>query len=572
MKVKRKQHKWFANRSLAVKMFLLFSCASLTAMGITFLITYRQLYLSTQRNQKYLARQRFDQTLMVLEENLDRVENITRVAVGNENVNHHLKEMLNSEGFTEQYAQIQAAWEWLDHIYFGTDYDAVLFFLTGKYPLSEGISSFVRELEGEEGQRIRARLQENGYRPYWTTVEKEQNGEKELYLVFVRPVPNLQDFSEYLGSMQVYIRGERLKENFLEKSGNEFFYIEDAEGNLLCASDPEAYEEVLSAPKKISYEESAFFGDGALRLHMVVPREKVGQNLIEYNSWTIPFFAMVCLLLLLVVWRISRSITVRIRTLSETVKQVRSGRLETLDEESGKDEVGQLIEEYNYMICRIRTLLKEQYQLGQEKKEAELMALQSQINPHFLYNTLDMINWMAAKNETDNIRDTVFSLARYYRLILNKGKDIITIGQEIELCESYIAIQQKRYRGKILFEMDVDDNIREYLIPKITLQPLLENAIVHGIMEKESGRGTILISGWEEDDDILLSVTDDGVGMVTEQEIERQHKGSKYGISNIELRLKLFYDRKQCITYESTKGIGTCVSIRIGKKTGEEQG
>ena len=91
-------------------------------------------------------------------------------------------------------------------------------------------------------------------------------------------------------------------------------------------------------------------------------------------------------------------------------------------------------------------------------------------------------------------------------------------------------------------------------------------------MEKESGRGTILISGWEEDDDILLSVTDDGVGMVTEQEIERQHKGSKYGISNIELRLKLFYDRKQCITYESTKGIGTCVSIRIGKKTGEEQG
>lgn len=217
------------------------------------------------------------------------------------------------------------------------------------------------------------------------------------------------------------------------------------------------------------------------------------------------------------------------------------------------------------MIRRIRKLLEEQYQLGQEKKEAELMALQSQINPHFLYNTLDMINWMASKNETENIRDTVLSLARYYKLILNKGRDIITIGLEIELCEAYIAIQQKRYRGKILFELDVEEQIRDYLIPKITLQPLIENAITHGIMEKSSGRGNILISGWEEDDDIFLSVTDDGVGMITGQEMEQKHKGSKYGLSNIETRLKLFYNMEKCITFESTQGIGTCVSIRVRK-------
>ncbi|MFR8336775.1 MAG: sensor histidine kinase [Eisenbergiella massiliensis] len=180
-----------------------------------------------------------------------------------------------------------------------------------------------------------------------------------------------------------------------------------------------------------------------------------------------------------------------------------------------------------------------------------------------------MINWMASRNEMDNIRETVLSLARYYKLILNKGQDIITIGLEIELCEAYIAIQQKRFRGKILFEIDVDDQIRRFLIPKITLQPLIENAIVHGIMEKSSGRGPILISGWEEDDEIFLSVTDDGVGMATGQENERKHKGSKYGISNIETRLTLFYNMDKCITYESTQGVGTCVSIRIGKKTGE---
>ena len=116
----------------------------------------------------------------------------------------------------------------------------------------------------------------------------------------------------------------------------------------------------------------------------------------------------------------------------------------------------------------------------------------------------------------------------------------------------------------------MEQGIRDYLIPKITLQPLIENAIVHGIMEKSGGRGSILISGWEEDDEIFLSVTDDGVGMVTGQEIERTHKGSKYGISNIETRLKLFYNMEKCITYESTQGIGTCVSIRIGKIKGTD--
>ena len=141
----------------------------------------------------------------------------------------------------------------------------------------------------------------------------------------------------------------------------------------------------------------------------------------------------VCAALLAAVWLIARAVCARILQLSTTVAKVREGKLETLDEKEGQDEVGQLIGNYNYMIRRIRMLLEEQYRLGQEKKGAELMALQSQINPHFLYNTLDMINWMASRNEMDNIRETVLSLARYYKLILNKGQDIITIGLEIEL-------------------------------------------------------------------------------------------------------------------------------------------
>ncbi|MBS6811426.1 MAG: sensor histidine kinase [Lachnospiraceae bacterium] len=571
----------FSNLSLTVKMFLLFSCACLAAMGAAFFISYRQLYVSTRVNQEYLAHQRFEQTQAMLEERLERVESITRMAIGNENLNLCMKQLMESNGFSDQYVQVQSVWEWIKNIYYGTDYDSVVLYLDGEYPFADGISGYVRDWDSEEGRQIWRIMEQNGYRPFWQTVNMEKNGEEGCYLIFVRPVTNLEDFSRNLGSMHVYIHGDKLAESFLNTPQEEVYYIKSGDGKLLTVSDRSLYDKIapdaelenacspeggkVRSGGREYYARMSEIGESGLLLYAVMPSDTIRGVFRKTGLFTAFLFIADCAVLLLAIWLISRSVSSRIRHLSKTVQKVQDGKLETLDEEAGQDEVGQLIGNYNYMIRRIRKLLEEQYQLGQEKKEAELMALQSQINPHFLYNTLDMINWMASKNETENIRDTVLSLARYYKLILNKGRDIITIGLEIELCEAYIAIQQKRYRGKILFELDVEEQIRDCLIPKITLQPLIENAITHGIMEKSSGRGNILISGWEEDDDIFLSVTDDGVGMITGQEMEQKHKGSKYGLSNIETRLKLFYNMEKCITFESTQGIGTCVSIRVRK-------
>ena len=571
----------FSNLSLTVKMFLLFSCACLAAMGAAFFISYRQLYVSTRVNQEYLAHQRFEQTQAMLEERLERVESITRMAIGNENLNLCMKQLMESNGFSDQYVQVQSAWEWIKNIYYGTDYDSVVLYLDGEYPFADGISGYVRDWDSEEGRQIWRIMEQNGYRPFWQTVNMEKNGEEGCYLIFVKPVTNLEDFSRNLGSMHVYIHGDKLAESFLNTPQEEVYYIKSGDGKLLTVSDRSLYDKIapdaelenacspeggkVRSGGREYYARMSEIGESGLLLYAVMPSDTIRGVFRKTGLFTAFLFIADCAVLLLAIWLISRSVSSRIRHLSKTVQKVQDGKLETLDEEAGQDEVGQLIGNYNYMIRRIRKLLEEQYQLGQEKKEAELMALQSQINPHFLYNTLDMINWMASKNETENIRDTVLSLARYYKLILNKGRDIITIGLEIELCEAYIAIQQKRYRGKILFELDVEEQIRDCLIPKITLQPLIENAITHGIMEKSSGRGNILISGWEEDDDIFLSVTDDGVGMITGQEMEQKHKGSKYGLSNIETRLKLFYNMEKCITFESTQGIGACVSIRVRK-------
>ena len=226
------------------------------------------------------------------------------------------------------------------------------------------------------------------------------------------------------------------------------------------------------------------------------------------------------------------------------------------------DEIGQLVGRYNGMTEQVSDLLQEQYALGQEKMQLELKALQSQINPHFLYNTLDMINWMAQKNEMDNIRSVVQSMSSFYRLTLSGGQDIVSIGDEVRMCGAYMEIQKRRYRGRILYEAEVDEDILDCLIPKITLQPFLENAIVHGINEKEDARGVVILNGWMEDGRITLSVTDDGRGISMEGQ-KKSTEGSHYGMENIEKRLTLYYGEEIPIQIESSPGVGTCIIINI---------
>lgn len=172
----------FSNLSLTVKMFLLFSCACLAAMGAAFFISYRQLYVSTRVNQEYLAHQRFEQTQAMLEERLERVESITRMAIGNENLNLCMKQLMESNGFSDQYVQVQSAWEWIKNIYYGTDYDSVVLYLDGEYPFADGISGYVRDWDSEEGRQIWRIMEQNGYRPFWQTVNMEKTGKKAAIL------------------------------------------------------------------------------------------------------------------------------------------------------------------------------------------------------------------------------------------------------------------------------------------------------------------------------------------------------------------------------------------------------
>ena len=267
---------------------------------------------------------------------------------------------------------------------------------------------------------------------------------------------------------------------------------------------------------------------------------------------------------------ISISITGRISAVVERMNAVREEPPVPLEKSASHDEIGDLINTYNYMTERMDQLLIKQALDAEDLRIAEFNSLQSQINPHFLYNTMDMINWMAVQGRTDEISNAVQKLSRFYRLTLSRKSTISTIAEESEHVSIYVDLQNMRYHDSISFILDIPDELNKYPIPRLTLQPVIENAIRHGILEKEDKTGTIVLTGWMEDDDIILLVSDDGVGISPEvlgKILSGSGKstsgGNNIAVYNTHRRLQLLYGNKYGLRYTSTVGKGTEVEIRI---------
>ena len=222
------------------------------------------------------------------------------------------------------------------------------------------------------------------------------------------------------------------------------------------------------------------------------------------------------------------------------------------------------------MTRKMDQLMADQAKAAEELRIAEFHSLQAQINPHFLYNTMDMINWLAQQGRTDDVSTAVQSLSRFYKLTLSRKQSISTIAQETEPATIYLEIQNMRYHNSISFVSDIPDELMEYQIPKLTLQPLIENAVLHGILEKDDKTGTIVLTGWIEDTSIVLLISDDGVGIPSEKlsailsgNGNNTSGGTNIAVYNTHRRLQILYGPDYGLTYSSTPGSGTEVEIRI---------
>ena len=270
---------------------------------------------------------------------------------------------------------------------------------------------------------------------------------------------------------------------------------------------------------------------------------------------------------------LARSITNRLSSVISQMKKVRQGPPVPMESPQAHDEIGDLIDTYNYMTRKMDELIQKQAKASEDLRIAEFNSLQAQINPHFLYNTMDMINWLALQGHTSEVSTAVQNLSRFYKLTLSRKKGISTIEREEEHVSIYISLQNMRYHDSIDFISDIPDELLEYQIPKLTLQPVVENAILHGILEKETKSGTIVLTGWLEDTDVVLLISDDGVGISPEKMStilsgtgQSSSGGTNIAIYNTHRRLQILYGQKYGLTYTSTPGQGTEVQIRIPAK------
>lgn len=254
----------------------------------------------------------------------------------------------------------------------------------------------------------------------------------------------------------------------------------------------------------------------------------------------------------------------RIERLTCLMQEVQEGSMDMQMESDDRDEIGMLYRGFGSMMKRIRTLINEVYLSKITQKEAELKALQAQINPHFLYNTLSLINWKALAAGEEDISRMTLALSTFYRTALNRGRNVLQVETELSNTRAYLEIQSMLHDGDFDYEIEAQTEILQCESLNLILQPLVENAIHHGIEEKTDGRGKITVRGWKEDNCVWFMVEDNGVGMeqeVADKILTMESKG--YGVRNVDERIRLCYGEKYAMKVESVVGKGTKMTIHF---------
>ncbi|KAI4440252.1 sensor histidine kinase [Schaedlerella arabinosiphila] len=265
---------------------------------------------------------------------------------------------------------------------------------------------------------------------------------------------------------------------------------------------------------------------------------------------------------------LSCSITAPIRELSNAMKQVEQEKFDIEIQSRRKDEIGHLITSFHYMVGKIRQLICEVYQKKIEQKNAEIRALQAQINPHFLYNTLDSINWMLIERDEQDISDVVISLGEILRYAVGGQNHLVPLGSEARYIESYLFIQKNRLEDRLNYQWELAEDTLDVLVPRLIMQPIVENAVIHGIEPLKKG-GVILMKAWIEKEMLLIRVTDNGRGMNQEElealreKISGTDEIENIGMRNIQRRMELTYGQEQAMEIQSVQGEGTTITLRM---------
>ncbi len=424
----------------------------------------------------------------------------------------------------------------------------------------------------------------------------QNNGNVELVSMF-RMIKSTLGTNKFIAVQQIGVKTEKFQ-SIIDKSNITqagIIYLTNQRGEIICLSSGK--DELLQTLQKsgklpvkgthLNWQNQKIWKEEYIVqnkeiemtdwiLVALVPKTEIEAQVRQINAISFSLSILAVIVISLLAFKIARYYTKRLDILAQSMISLQNGNFNEQLMVIEDDEIGQIFKQFNDTAGRLKELMEEQYRMGKEIKTAQLKALQAQINPHFLYNTLDLINWQAIDNQAPEIAEVARNLAKYYRISLNRGKQVVSIAEELEHVKAYIYIENKLFEDSIELKIDVPKEIQSLACINIMLQPFVENAIVHGIASDISVQEChILIQARKEEGDIIFIIQDDGKGM-TEQQVknilnaEPKSGYNGYGVKNVNSRIQLCYGEEYQLSYSSTSGKGTTVTIRIPALTIEE--
>lgn len=446
---------------------------------------------------------------------------------------------------------------------------------SGEEQLSAGISStYISEARKEY---IVKKSQEKDGGIVWIEPSDEDNS-----LIFAREIKEIKNFTlSDLGTLVIRIDIDNIIKQKLPvfgKNNNDLIiyskdklvypYSRKNNNSLFQFKDSEGYDIKTISHKKVFISHTLSEHSGWTYIN-IIPYQLIYKDIGILRNVILFIMALIFIGTFYISMRFARNVTKPIESLKDSMKIIESGNFD-LDiseylELKRTDEIGYLRRDFGIMVEKIRELIKENYTKQLLVKDAQFKALQHQINPHFLYNTLESINWLAKINKQDDISIMVESLGNLLRNSINNKADIVTLGDEINILRSYIAIQKIRYEERLDFNIDVNEKLMDIQIPKMAIQPIVENSINYAL-EKMAEPCCITVSSTETNEVLQLIISDNGPG-VEEDVLEMikvgriKPKGLGLGLKNIDERIKIMFGDEYGVVFSSKVGVGTKVTL-----------
>ncbi|MDU4848005.1 sensor histidine kinase [Clostridium sp.] len=557
--------KFFRNMKFRYKLITTYILLGVIPMTIMGLVWYNQTRTILMKQEKSSIENYLTQAVSNMDNQLRIYNNLSDYIAFNQQISHVVSHEYDS--YYDMYNQFSNV---LDPMlaslkYFHSDINQITIYTKNNVVKHNTTLAPITEIENEDWYKI---IKGNNDIHWFVSQD-----EKKVFCV--RNIPILENNYE-VGVLYVQVDYEKLFESFKQMNDSNYgIFIMDELGDNIFNFDQ--FED-LNKSRKMTFDEFNK-GIGKENIYTIVTAHSMNNNWtvslykpqkLIYESTNFMITGNVIAIILLIVFSViitsvlSKVMVSGLEKLRANMEEVEKGNMEITVKSNNEDEVGALIRGFEKMIIQIKALIEDVYESRLIQKDYEMKALQAQINPHFLYNSLSLINWMALETDQEDISKITLSLSTFYRTALNKGKNILRVRDEIKNMRSYLDIQLMMHDHEFDVDVEIDECILDYNILNLILQPLIENAIDHGIDLKTNGRGGIKIIGKKQNDEIVLIVSDNGVGMSKEQaESILTNKSNGYGVKNVNERIKLYYGEQYQLKIESEIGIGTKVKVTI---------